>query len=180
MTDVTFAGNIADFTITGSRVALQTIFPISQYLFTAQNINSFTVTVNSIIQRPKLDYEWEKSDSSLPDSTLNDYDLVFVTSPAAGAEIFVDAATYYAYAGKITVSGLNTDARFGHSVATNADGSEILIGCPQENYNGTYRAGTAYVFNRSIQRFQVDNAFVCLRYKVQTTQGSLANVFQST
>ena len=160
VTDVTFAGNIADFTITGSRVALQTIFPISQYLFTAQNINSFTVTVNSIIQRPKLDYEWEKSDSSLPDSTLNDYDLVFVTSPAAGAEIFVDAATYYAYAGKITVSGLNTDARFGHSVATNADGSEILIGCPQENYNGTYRAGTAYVFNRSIQRFQVDNAFV--------------------
>ena len=160
VTDVTFAGNIVEFTVAGSRPSTQDRFSISQYLFTAQNINSFTVTVNGTIQRPKLDYEWEKSDSSLPDSTLNDYDLVFVTSPPSGAEIFVDATTYYAYAGKITVSGLNVDARFGHSVATNADGSEVLIGCPQENYNGTYRAGTAYVFNRSIQRFQVDSAEV--------------------
>ena len=160
VSEVAFAGNITEFTLTGSSPSTQDRFSISQYLFTAQNIDSFTVVVNGTIQRPKLDYEWEKSDSSLPDSSLNDYDLVFVTSPPAGAEIFVDATTYYAYVEKITVAGLNVDARFGHSVSTNTDGSEILIGCPQENVNGIYRAGATYVFNRSIQRFQVNSAQV--------------------
>ena len=154
--ETTFAGNIISISVTGSRPSTVDRFSISQYLYTAENISSFTVSVNGVMQRPKLDYEWERSDSSLPDSTLNDYDLVFVTSPAAGSEIFVVATTYYAYAAKITVPGLALDARFGYSVACSADGSQVLVGAPQENYNGVSRSGAVYVFDRNIQRFIVD------------------------
>lgn len=158
--DTTFAGSITEFTVSGSRPAMQDRFNINQYLYTAQNINSFTVTVNGTVQRPKFDYEWEESDSSLPDSTLSDYDLVFVNSPAAGAEIFVDAGTYYAYVGRLTVSGLADGDRFGHSVATNSDGSEVLVGCAYRDVNSRYRAGSAYVFDRNIQRYNVDSDMV--------------------
>ena len=158
VTDVTFAGAILDFTISGSRSTLINTFPLQQWLFTATNINAFTVTVNGTIQRPKLDYEWVRSDSSLPDSALNDYDLVFVNSPPAGATIMVYASTYYAFSDVITVTGLNADARFGQSLAVSADGSQLLVGCPQETINGTYRAGAAYLFERQIQQRAVITA----------------------
>ena len=158
--DTTFAGSITEFSISGSQPATQARFPLRQYLYTAQNINSFTITVNGIVQRPKFDYEWEVSDSSLPDSTLGDYDLVFVTLPPAGAEIIATARTYYAYAGKITVSGLDSQARFGHSVATNTDGSEVIVGANYQEVDGVYRAGAAYMFDRNIQRFNVTSTMV--------------------
>jgi hypothetical protein len=153
ITDVTFAGAIVDFTISGQRLNIVDRFPVQESLFTATNINSVTVTVNNVIQRPKIDYEWLKSDSSLPDSTLNDYDIVFVNSPAVGATIMCYASTYYAYSDVITVSGLESDAGFGSSVSTNRNGSQLIVGCPKENVNSTFRSGAAYLFNRDIERF---------------------------
>jgi hypothetical protein len=151
VTDVSFAGAILDYTVSGGRLSVTDRFAVRESLFTATNINSVRVEVNGTVQRPKIDYEWLKSDSSLPDSTLNDYDLVFVNSPAIGATIMAYAPTYYQLCQVLTRPGLASDAKFGASVATSHDGRQLAIGCPNENINGTFRAGSVYYFNRDVE-----------------------------
>ena len=151
VTDVSFAGAILDYTVSGGRLSVTDRFAVREYLFTATNIDSVRVEVNGTVQRPKIDYEWLKSDSSLPDSTLNDYDLVFVNSPAVGATIMVYAPTYYALSAVITRPDLESDANFGAAIATSHDGRQLMIGCPNENTNGVYRSGSVYEFNRDVE-----------------------------
>ena len=53
----------------------------------------------------------------------------------------------------MTVAGLGATDRFGHSIACNSSGDQIVVGCPGfDNY-----AGRTYVYDRSIQRFVVDD-----------------------
>lgn len=123
---------------------------LEQYLYTATNIDSFTVRVNGILQRPYIDY------------TFNGVDITFVTTPSVGATIAITTGTYWQYIDTITVSGIDTGSKFGTSIACDKDGRQILIGAPgQSSTNSaaeTVYPGQVYAFDRSVVRYIVSNA----------------------
>jgi hypothetical protein len=130
----------ATFTGDGSTL----VFPLDD-IYSATSVNSISVYVDNVIQRPKYDYDFGEGSS---------LDLTFVTAPASGTEIRVRATDYWQPVAAITVSGLAADARFGHSVSTTTDGRQVLIGAPGSDSE----QGRVYVFDRSVQAFQVTNA----------------------
>ncbi len=114
-------------------------------IYSAISVNSISVYVDNVLQRPTYDYDF---------GTPNPLDLTFATAPAAGTEIRVSATDYWQPVAEITVSGLAADARFGHSVSTTTDGRQVLIGTPGSDSE----EGRVYVFDRSVQAFQITNA----------------------
>lgn len=151
ITGVDGDGNILSFTANTENATYPggvtdgVVFPLNQYLYTAQNIYSFVVNVNNQLYRPYIDYEFNA------DSAYNFLELIFLTVPPAGATITVSSDSYYTYNQTLTVSGLEGDARFGHSIAVNRTGQLIAVGAPGTS-NG---AGSVYFFKRSVQNFQV-------------------------
>jgi len=123
------------------------VFPLDQYLYTAQNIYSFVVNVNNQLYRPHFDYEFNT------DSAYNYLELIFNTVPPAGATITVSSDSYYNFNQVLTVPGLAGDARFGHSISVNRTGQLIAVGAPGANA----AAGLAYYFVRAAQAFQVQS-----------------------
>ena len=111
------------------------------------SINSITVFKDGVIQIPKIDWDYS-DDSSL---VFN-----FAVAPSSGADIIVNAKTYYDYVTTLVNPG-DIFNRFGHSVSTNADGSQLIVGAPNQTVNGLANAGTAYVYNREVQAFQVQD-----------------------
>jgi hypothetical protein len=114
-------------------------------IYSATSVNSISVYVDDVLQRPTYDYDF---------GTPNPADLTFATAPASGTEIRVRATDYWQPVAEITVSGLAADARFGHSVSTTTDGRQVLIGAPGSDSD----EGRVYVFDRSVQAFQITNA----------------------
>ena len=118
---------------------------------------SISVYINDSLQRLKLDYDYA-ADSS--------HNLVFNTIPADGTVISIRAESYYALVDIITVDGLAATDRFGHSVTTTTNGRQLMVGCPVSTYtdpatNEIYtQAGSVYVFDRSVQNFQITDASV--------------------
>ena len=104
MTEVT-SGGITGFESSGTGVTNNTIFALDTYLYTATDMDSFTVEVNGVLQRPHLDYDFQDpGDSSIPEIT-------FLTVPAAGAIITVTSATvgaYWKYIDTISAAGIGT------------------------------------------------------------------------
>ena len=127
-------------------------FSLNEYFFTATNINSFSVYVDTVLQRPNIDYIFNADNSSVVK-----LDLTFLNSPPAGSSVVVQAKGYYQYVDTMTVAGLAADARFGHSVATTSDGRQVLIGSPYETVDGVVQAGAVYVFDRNVQKFIYTN-----------------------
>ncbi len=90
--------------------------------------------------------------------------LTFTATPAADAQISVRAQTYFTPVATITAPGLIGTERFGHSVSTTTDGRQLLVGAPGKSYTDPetatvyLNAGTVYVFDRSVQNFQVTNS----------------------
>jgi hypothetical protein len=131
---------------------LTTQFSLNEYLYTVQNIYSFSVLVNDVLQRPEIDYTFSG------DSTLGN-DINFINSPAAGSTILIRAEGYFEYAGTITNPASVAGDRFGHSVSTSTDGRQVLIGAANALYTDvdtgdTYsQAGAVYVYDRDVQRF---------------------------
>ena len=166
---VSILGAIESISTTGSGISNTSMFPLRDYLYTADNIWSFSVFVNDVLQRPKIDYEFQSSDSALPDSALTTSDLAFVNNPAAGASIVVRAVSYFQYVDTISESGLNVDAKFGYSIQTTIDGRQVVIGAPQTNVGSTTNAGQIFVYDRSVENFQVSN----VSSTTFTVQGSL-------
>ena len=152
-TDIT--GGITDFTESGSGVDNTTVFALDTYLATAVDIFSFTVTVDDQLYRPFIDYTYDGAN------------ITFVTVPGPAAIILVSAKEYFQYVDTLTVAGLELDARFGHSVATNTDGRLISVGTPQTN-NAT---GTVYLFNRSVERFDILDETQTVFDTVQSLEG---------
>ncbi len=153
-------GNILTFTTTGSGVNDTSVFALDASLRTATTINSFSVTVNGILQRPEIDYDFNS------DSSLNSFDLVFNTVPAPGARIVVSGGTYFQF---VTLINNNVEgSRFGHSLSLTTQGRTLIVGAPQLSSN----QGAAYVFDRSVQRFLVTDP---TQTTFQTVQ-SLSNV----
>lgn len=234
-------------------------FSLQDYFYTATNIYSFEVSVNGVLQRPNIDYEYVSDDSSYGHA------LVFFTAPALNANIVVTTGSYYMFTKAIefaisvtasisgttmtvtnapiggpllakgmrltgtgvttspetTITGfisgtggvgtytvypsqsvasttitarLPSDARFGHSVACTVDGRQVMVGTPNDSYNDVVRAGTVYVYDRSVQNFVitdttqtaytvnggvlVDPTFVSLNNTFLTnTQGNIGGTF---
>jgi hypothetical protein len=68
------------------------------------------------------------------------------------------AGTYWQYIDTITVAGLSSSARFGSSVTTTTDGRQVMIGAINDSADLTHpRAGSVYVFDRSVTRYIVDD-----------------------
>jgi len=130
----------ASFTGDGSTVT----FSLAN-IYSATSVNGISVYVNNVLQRPTYDYDF---------GTPNPTDLTFATAPASGTEIRVRATDYWQPVAEITVSGLAADARFGHSVSTTTDGRQVLIGAPGVDSE----EGRVYVFDRSVQAFQITDA----------------------
>lgn len=151
VTTVDGYGAVQLFTQAGTGVSNTSIFPLDQYLRTATNIYSFTVTVNDVLQRPHIDYDFNS------DSSLLAYDLVFNTIPPAGAVIIVKADSYFACINEegFTVPGIDLESRFGQSISTTTNGNQVMIGAPDADQN---EAGKTYIFDRNIEKIIVTDA----------------------
>jgi hypothetical protein len=124
-------------------------------VYSAENINTFSVYVDEVLQRPKYDYDFGQSSS---------LDLVFVSAPAVNANIQVRALTYWQPVTSITVAGLASDAEFGHSVSTSTDGRTLIVGCPRTES----AEGRVYVFDRAVERFQITDTSTVAYTTVQS------------
>lgn len=165
VTSVDGGGAILTFTESGAGDGTETDFSLAPFLYTATNIESFSVTVNGQLQRPHIDYEFNN------DSSSTTQDLTFLTVPPVGATIGVRAADYWQFVHTLTVPGLATDAGFGTSITTTTDGRQLLIGAPRADAGAVSRAGSVYAYDRSVIRYLVTDAS-------QTTyaiQGSFAD-----
>ena len=147
--DVNDDGGIIDLTFTGSGITNNYIFPLDAYLYTVTDINSFTVTVDGILQRPYIDYEFNTA------SALYQNELVFNTVPSAGSSIVVSSKEYFTYVDTLTVAGLAAGARFGSSVTTTTDGRQIMIGAISDDSDTVDTSGSVYVFDRSVTRYVI-------------------------
>jgi len=138
-------GELLAVTIAYTPVALTTTFSLNEYLFTADNINSFTLLVDNVLQRPNIDYTFNTG--------TGDVTFAAASNPPAGATILARAEGYFAYAGTITDATSVPGDRFGHSVSTSTDGRQILIGAPDRTVDANTEAGSVYVYDRNTQRF---------------------------
>jgi hypothetical protein len=147
LTSVGAGGSAGAFTIAYTPPALETVFDLSTNFFTATNIDSFSVTVNSVLYRPNIDYTFNNSTK----------ELTFVKVPAQGTVLVINAQSYFEYVDTLTVSGLDVDARFGHSVSCSTDGRQVMIGAPNQTVDSKAQAGAVYVFDRNVQKFIRNN-----------------------
>jgi hypothetical protein len=148
--DEVSSGGISGFTVSGSGIDDTDVFSLTPYLYTATEIEAFTVFVDGEIQRLDVDYEF----------TPSTQELTFLTNPAAGAEITVSSNTYWKYIDTLTVSGINSDAQVGFSVSTTLDGRQVVVGAVRATVGPLTHAGAAYVFDRSAINYQVTDATV--------------------
>lgn len=141
----TDSGTITGITFVGNGITNTAVFDLAPLFYTLDGIYSFTVVVDQVVQRPWIDYTFDSGTGQ----------LTFLTVPAAGAIIFVRANTYWQYADTITapVSG----KRFGFSVTTTTDGRQVIIGCPDDNVGFSTGAGSVYVYDRSVVRYNITN-----------------------
>ena len=120
---------------------------LNEHFFTVDNIYSFTLIVDDVIQRPNIDY------------TFNDTtkDLTFTSGhlPGYGADIVARAQSYFQYIGELPTTGLGlvSGDLFGSTLSTSTDGRQVLVGAPDRTVNGNLYAGSVYVFDRNVQRF---------------------------
>jgi hypothetical protein len=139
-------GSLGGFSVAYTAPALQTVFSLDELFFTATSTDAFSVTVDTVLYRPNIDY------------TFSAGDLTFVTVPPAGAVIIVNAQQYFKFVDTVTVPGLDVNARFGEAVSCTTDGRQLLVGAADIEVDGKNQAGAVYVFDRNVQRFVVDTA----------------------
>ena len=137
-------------TLTGTGSANYNITP---YLYTATNIDSFTVLVNGVVQRPYIDYNYTTQ-------------IQFVSGhePAVGASITVNTGPYWQYISALPTAGLSlgANAAFGSSVTTSTDGRTVIVGSVADTAldssgNTVSGAGSVYVFDRGVIKYLVNN-----------------------
>ena len=135
-------GGIVTFTTAGSGINNTDNFDLAEYLYTATAINSFTLTVDSVEQRPYIDYTFTGTTVTFESAAI----------PAPGATISATARTYFKYIDKI--NGPVGSANFGHSVASATDGRQVVIGAPTTTVSAL-ESGSTYVYDRSVLRYQI-------------------------
>ena len=160
------------------RKTLQTIsdgstaaFDLSS-LYAVTDVYSVTVYANGILLRPETDY------------TLAGSTVTLLSVPLVDTAIVFRAGTYYSLVADLTASiGDSTNAEFGHSITTTTTGRKLLAGSPNtvvdDGETAYSNAGKTFVFDRSVQRFQVTDASV-LSYTTEQALISPTAVFLNT
>lgn len=120
-----------------------TTFNVVNFLYDVSNINSVSVAVGGVLQRPNIDY------------TFDGTNIVFQAGsvPAVSAQITLSRRWYYQYVAALTAAGLSGTDRFGQSVACSTDGRQVIVGCSKSTESSKAEAGSVYVFDRNVQRF---------------------------
>jgi len=130
---------------------------IADYLYTAISYDSFTVTVNGVLQRSYIDY------------TFGSGIITFVMVPPSNATVLVESAVtgaYWQYVDSVTSNyqpvSPDADAELGISITTDQTGSQILAGAPYDTANDAdgnpiTHAGAVYAFDRSVIKYIVNN-----------------------
>jgi hypothetical protein len=124
------------------------------YLSTVTTYDSFTVTVNGVLQRPYIDY------------TFSSGVVTFIVSLPSNATVAVSSAVagaYWQYVNVITAAGIDSDARLGTSLTTDQLGLQLLAGAPYDSAtdaigNIINNPGTVYAFDRSNIRYIITDA----------------------
>lgn len=132
-----------------------TDFNLAQYLYTAADIDSFTVAVDDVLQRPYIDYTFDGMTT----------EVVFVTAPSLNAEIITQSAVagaYWQYVATMTNVDLDANAGLGTSLTTDVVGRQILAGAPNDiavdaSGNSIADAGKVYAFDRSVVQYIINN-----------------------
>lgn len=127
---------------------IQDTFSLNESFFTVQNIYSFNVTVDGVLQRPNIDYTFD----------TGTFDLVFEVAPGADTTAIVYAQSYFEYVDTLTVSGLGASDRFGQSISCSTDGRQVIVGVPNRTVDTLTEAGSVVIFDRNVQRFIVTDA----------------------
>jgi hypothetical protein len=140
--DTVTVGGIVTFTPMGSGVDNDDSFDLSEYLYTATDIDSFLLEVNGFAQRPYIDYTFAGTTVTFETAAI----------PAADAIIFASARTHFKYIGKI--DGPANSVNFGHSVASATDGRQVVIGAPTTLVS-SLESGSTYVYDRSVLKYQI-------------------------
>lgn len=124
-----------------------TSFALAPYLYqvglTGSTINSFSIEVDTVLQRPNIDYTFNTSTKQ----------VTFAVAPGSSNVVVVRAKGYWQYVNTLTVSGLSSDANFGQSISCTTDGRQVLIGASAVDVGSQADAGSVFVFDRNVQRF---------------------------
>jgi hypothetical protein len=119
-------------------------------LYTADDIYSFSVYVNDVIQRPILDY------------TFNTGTKTVILLAGTTEQVIISSADHWLLVDQLSYDGVTSDSsttpRFGHSLATTTDGRQVIIGSPHDNPDNLDFAGTVQIIDRSVERFQIVDA----------------------
>ena len=155
-TSVTFTTAPADgVLISVARINLYSVpgnnstvtFPLAPYIYqvalSGSTIYSFSVEINTVLQRPNIDYTFNASTKQ----------ITFTTAPGSSDVVIVRAKGYWQYVDTLTVAGLASDANFGQSISCTTDGRQVLIGAAGVDIGDEADAGSVYVFDRNVQRF---------------------------
>ena len=117
-------------------------------VFSVTDIYSFSVYYNGALLRPIADYTFSGSTVTL---------LVAINS----GTLLIDAKTHWDFVATITIAGSVGDL-IGQSISTTTDGRQLIIGAPGSSVTvgaiTTTDAGKVYIYDRSVQRFQVTTA----------------------
>ena len=124
---------------------VETVFNLGPYLYTADNINSFIVYVDDVIQVPNSDYTF---------TTSGDYPITFATAPAVDSAIKILTGTYWQPMDAIEGPA---SSRFGSSIHTTTDGRQIVIGASDDESDPGLNSGATYVFDRSVIRYIISD-----------------------
>lgn len=122
-------------------------------IYTVTDTESVTVYIDGVLQRPVTDYN------------VSAGVVTFTVAPDDSTSIVFRASTYYSLVGTIT-QGLPSNAEFGFSVSTTTNGRKVLISCINKQYidpetgDQLQNAGITFVYDRSVQRFQVTDSSV--------------------
>lgn len=124
-----------------------TVFSLAPNLYqvglTDSTINSFSIEIDTVLQRPNIDYTFNIATKQ----------VTFATAPGSSDVVIVRAKGYWQYVDTLTVSGLASDANFGQSISCTTDGRQLLVGASAVDIDGEVDAGSVYVFDRNVQRF---------------------------
>lgn len=127
---------------------LDTSFTLS---FEPISTSSITVSTNNKRYIPDLEFK-------VVGDVITFYAGDGVTEQAPDADTIVISQTpYYKFNRKIQPDDIATGDRFGETVATNIDGSELYVGAPEKTIDGKLRAGAVYVYARRSQSFRTVN-----------------------
>lgn len=120
-------------------------------LYTASSKESITVYNNETVLRPGLDYSFDPIDDGSTVATLT------LLNPISAGNLLVISGSYFKYVDSFTANGLTGLARFGHAVTVGNDGSDIIVGAPNDTVNSKSRAGTVHYVHRTVQEFTISD-----------------------